>query len=168
MLQQTTAIVRVTQSQESFMINEESAGGKRERIRVEAQIWNSQLAEYELLMLELFAGKRTRAELLERERALICERAITALQVIVTAIESHPGTGQVGRLVRFLAGLYNGSDYPFDLSDLRALDTRLANACLDYLNYDRLGISDLDKHVEGGGRRLLAWFEEYGIERIRP
>jgi hypothetical protein len=47
---------------------------------------------------------------------------------------------------------HNGSDYPFDLSDLRPLDTKLANACLDYLNYDRLGISDLEKHLPGGGR----------------
>jgi hypothetical protein len=151
----------------SSMIIGESAEGERHRIHVEARIWNTQLAEYELLMLELFAGKRTRAELLERERAIICERAMAALKTIVTSIECHSGTGQVQRLVRFLAGLYNGSDYPFDLSELRALDTRLANACLDYLNYDRLGICDLDKHVDGGGRRLQAWFEGYGIEPVR-
>ena len=52
---------------------------------------------------------------------------------------AHPTTGQGGWLVRFLAGLYHGAEYPFDLSELRGLDTRLANACLDYLNYDRLG-----------------------------
>ena len=40
-------------------------------------------------------------------------------------------------LVRFLAALYNGDDYSFDLTELRGLDTKLTNACLDYLNYDR-------------------------------
>jgi hypothetical protein len=66
------------------------------------------------------------------------------------------GEEQSGRLVRFLAGLYNGYDYPFDLSDLRPLDTSLANARLDYLSYDRLAVCDLDKHLECGGRELRA------------
>jgi len=70
----------------------------------------------------------------------------------------------VGRLVRFLAGLYNGSDYPFDLTDLRALDTRLANACLDYLNYDRLGKAEVHKHLQGGDRQLNQWIEDVGLE----
>jgi hypothetical protein len=62
-------------------------------------------------------------------------------------------------------GLYNGYDYPFDLSDLRPLGTKLANACLDYLNYDRLGICDVDKHLEGGGRELEGWLRDYGKTR---
>jgi hypothetical protein len=70
-------------------------------------------------------------------------------------------------MVGFLAGIYNGYDYPFDLSDLRALDTHLANACLDYLNYDRLGIADLDRHLDGGGRELRAWLRDYGVEAIK-
>jgi hypothetical protein len=69
--------------------------------------------------------------------------------------------------VSFLAGLYNGYDYPFDLSDLRPLDTNLANACLDYLNYDRLAVCDLDKHLEGGGRELQAWIRDYNIVSLR-
>jgi hypothetical protein len=68
--------------------------------------------------------------------------------------------------VAFLAGVYNGWDYPFDLSDLRTLDTALANACLDYLNYDRLGICDLDKHLPGGGWALQAWIRDYNIVPI--
>lgn len=50
---------------------------------------------------------------------------------------------QTTRLVLFLAGVYNGSDYPFDLTWLRMLDTKLANACLDYLNFDRLGVNEV-------------------------
>jgi hypothetical protein len=84
-----------------------------------------------------------------------------------SSVYAHPGTGQAGRLVSFLAALYNGYDYPFDLSDLRPLDTKLANACLDYLNYDRLGICDLDKHLEGGGRVLQAWFRDYGLTPLQ-
>lgn len=46
-----------------------------------------------------------------------------------------------------VAGVYNGSDFPFDLTDLRALDTALANACLDSLNYDRPGRREVHRHL---------------------
>jgi hypothetical protein len=66
--------------------------------------------------------------------------------------------------VRFLAGVYNGQDYPFDLTDLRALDTKLANACLDYLNYDRLGKAEVHTHLAGGDRELHGWMKDAGAE----
>jgi hypothetical protein len=103
-------------------------------------------------------------EVLENDIQAIMDRAQDALQIIETAIGNNPTSGQAGRLVRFLAGLYNGSDYPFDLTDLRALDTRLANACLDYLNYDRLGKREVHRHLTGGDRRLHQWLEDYGIK----
>lgn len=89
-----------------------------------------------------------------------------ALKVIETAIHSHPTTGGARRLVKFLAGVYNGQDYPFDLTELRGLDTELSNACLDYLNYDRLGIKEIHKHLANGDRDLHRWLEEYGIEPV--
>jgi hypothetical protein len=101
---------------------------------------------------------------LDRDLAAIKSRAIAGLQAIEKAINDHPTTGQARRLVRFIAGLYNGQDYPFDLTELRGLDTKLANACLDYLNYDRLGIKEVHKHMANGERDLHRWLEEYGIE----
>ena len=82
----------------------------------------------------------------------------------ITAIEAHTGTGQARRLVKFLAGVYNGEDCPFDLTELRALDTEFANACLDYLNYDRLAKREVHHHLSGGDRELHRWFRDYGIE----
>jgi hypothetical protein len=79
------------------------------------------------------------------------ERARVGLQRIVNAIEDHPGSGQSARLIKFLAGVYNGHDYPFDLTDLRVLDTDLASACMDYLNYDRLGKAEVHTHLTGRG-----------------
>ena len=70
--------------------------------------------------------------------------------------------------MRFLAALYNGYDDVFDLIDLRALDTRLANACLDYLNSDRLGKQEVHHHLCGGERELQRWIERYGIQPRRP
>lgn len=132
-------------------------------VRVEAQIPAGLGSEFEQLMIELLAGKRPRMETLERDADAIERRATTALATIVRAIESHPGTGQTRVLVRFLAGVYNGQDYPFGLTELRGLDTALANACLDYLNYDRLAIAEVHRHLPGGGLQLQGWMRRYGL-----
>src|SRR5271168_524055 len=117
---------------------------------------------------EIVTGQKLeRTAALEHGVDAVMERARPALEIIETAIRQNPTTGQAGRLVRFLAGLYNGRDYPFDLTDLRALDTRLANACLDYLNYDRLGKREVHHHLTGGDRRLHQWLEDYGIKPRR-
>ncbi|EQD48592.1 hypothetical protein B1A_06060 [mine drainage metagenome] len=114
---------------------------------------------------EIVTGKKlTRMAALEHGVEAIMERARGALETLETAIREHPTTGQAGRLVRFLAGVYNGSDFPFDLTDLRALDTELANACLDYLNYDRLGKREVHHHLAGGDRELQGWMKDYRIE----
>ena len=44
------------------------------------------------------------------------------------------------------------------------IDTELANACLDYLNYDRLGKREVHHHLSGGDRELHQWLKDYGIE----
>jgi len=128
----------------------------------------AQARELDMAWREIISGERlARTEVLENDIQSIMDRAQEALQIIETAIGNNPTSGQAGRLVRFLAGLYNGSDYPFDLTDLRVLDTRLANACLDYLNYDRLGKREVHSHLTGGDRRLHQWLEDCGIKPRR-
>lgn len=129
---------------------------------------DAQARELETAWREIVAGKRPRTDILERDQEAIISRALAALEIIETAVRHNPTTGQAGRLVRFLAGVYNGYDYPFDLTDLRALDTRLANACLDYLNYDRFGKKEVHRHLSGGERELHQWIEDYGLEPYRP
>ena len=97
----------------------------------------AQARELDMAWREITSGQKlVRTEALEHDEQEIMDRAQEALRTIETAIGRNPTSGQARRLVRFLAGLYNGQDYPFDLTDLRALDTELANACLDYLNYE--------------------------------
>jgi hypothetical protein len=115
---------------------------------------------------EIVTGRKlVRTEMLEHSTEAVMERARTALEIIETAIRNNPTTGQSGHLVRFLAALYNGYDYTFDLTELRALDTELADACLDYLNYDRLGKAEVHQHLCGGERELQGWIERYGVKR---
>lgn len=135
-------------------------------VHVEADIPISQRDEFERAIVDIIAGERPRMEALDRDLAAIKNRVMAALAVIEKAINDHPTTGGATRLVRFLAGVYNGQDYPFDLTELRGLDMALANACLDYLNYDRLGTKEVHKHLANGERDLHRWLEEYKIEPV--
>ena len=128
----------------------------------------AQARELDMAWREIISGERlARTEALEHDIQSIMDRAQEALHTIEAAIGDNPTSGQAGRLIRFIAGLYNGHDYPFDLTDLRGLDTRLANACLDYLNYDRLGKREVHRHLTGGEQRLHQWLKDYGIKPQR-
>ena len=136
------------------------------KIEVTLQVGNEvQARELEAAWREIVTGETLpRSETLESDLEAIQERARTGLQVIEHAIREHPTTGQDGRLVRFLAAIYNGYDFSFDLTELRALDTELANACLDYLNYDRLAKREVHHHLSGGDRELQQWIDDYRLE----
>ena len=133
-------------------------------VRVEAEIPVSQRDEFERAIVDIIAGERPRMNTVDRDVNAITRRALESLKVIETAIREHPTSGQARRLVGFLAGLYNGQDYPFDMTELRGLDTALANACLDYLNYDRLGVKEVHKHLSNGDTDLHRWLADYSIE----
>jgi hypothetical protein len=98
------------------------AAPKRIQVTVDLAT-QSQAAELNAAWQEILAGQRLRLNTAAEDLSEIMERARTALPLITHAVETNPGAGQSRRLVRFLAGLYNGSDFPFDLTDLRSLDT---------------------------------------------
>jgi hypothetical protein len=136
----------------------------RKRIQMHFDVaTDDQAAELSAAYEEVVSGKRTRISTAAEDTLEVMERALAGLQRIVKAVEEHPGTGQARRLVRFLAGVYNGGDYPFDLTDLRAVDTELANACIDYLNYDRLAKAEVHKHLLDGGRQMQWFMTQHGI-----
>jgi len=134
---------------------------RRRKIRVEVEVPEALMGEFDLMVQEVLAGPRTRLTVLEQEFKAIEQRGLVGLAVILDTVRSGCG-GQVAYLVRFLANLYLKYDCPFDLIDLRSLDTALANACLDYLNYDRLGICDLERHLADGGLEVEGWIRDYG------
>jgi hypothetical protein len=136
----------------------------RKRIQLHFDVaTETQAAELSAAWEEIVRGKRARINTAAEDINEILDRAMDGLQRIVRAIEENPGTGQVGRLVRFLAGVYNGHEFHFDLTDLRALDTDLANACIDYLNYDRLSKAEVHTHLPDGGRQMQRFIVQQGI-----
>lgn len=131
-------------------------------VRVEFECPEELHREIDLALQDILAGKSGRLRSLERDVAAIETRAMRALDRIVAAIEAHD-SGQTRRLVRFLAGLYNSQTFPFELDALRGLDDELADACLDYLNYDRLGRREVHQHLPGGDRQLHGWIKRDGF-----
>lgn len=140
-----------------------SAFDSPELVDFHARVPADAVDELTATLMEIMKGARPRLQARETAEARITARALEALQLIAAAIDQHQGTGQARRLVAFVAGLYNGHDYPFDLTELRALDADLASACLDYLNYDRLGHREVHQHLPDGERQLHGWLARYGF-----
>jgi hypothetical protein len=132
---------------------------------VSVQITLPESMRNELLLAaeEIFYGRLERTQQLEKDRKNIRDAAMRGLKILAETLERHKGTGQTTRIAQFLGAIYNGYEYSFDLIDLRALDTELANACLAYLNYDRLGIDEVHSHLKGGGEPLNRWLAESGL-----
>jgi hypothetical protein len=71
----------------------------------------AQARELDMAWREIISGERlARTEALEHDIQSIMDRAQEALQTIEAAIGDNPTSGQAGRLIRFIAGLYNGYD----------------------------------------------------------
>jgi hypothetical protein len=65
-------------------------------------------------------------------------------------------SGQVRRVVLFIAATYNGEAFPFDLFELRAVDEGISDDMLLCIDALRWGQSDLHSLVPDGARRRLA------------
>jgi hypothetical protein len=85
-------------------------------IHIDVDIPASQLDEFERALVEIADGHLPRMDALLLDEAAIQAQAMQALQTIEASIQAHPTTGQSKRLMRLLAGVYNGQDYPFDLT----------------------------------------------------
>ena len=89
----------------------------------------AQLAELDAAWREIVIGQKLpRTEALEQDTEAIMERAREALAKIVRFIEQNAAASTSARLVKFIAGMYNGYDYHVDLTDLRTFDSALATA----------------------------------------
>lgn len=72
-------------------------------------------------------------------------------------------SGQIPRVARFIAATYNGSAFPFDLFDLRAVDVAISDDMLCCLNALRWARSDLYRLVPDGDRRVKDVIRRWGL-----
>lgn len=72
-------------------------------------------------------------------------------------------TGQCRVIARFLVGLYNGSRFPFDLTDLRTIDHSLFEDCMAVLRMDaRHCVQEVHNYFDNGGRRWEEMIKNWG------
>ena len=142
--------------------NEQAASLPYESVRLSEPELQEFLTDY----LQLLAAVRLAAASDKLSPVRIMHRALDALDLIVTSIVKYPRTGQSRRLVKFIAGCYDGREYPFNLTELRGLDTPLATACLEYLDYDRLAIREIHHFLPQKERSLLGWLKDYDLGSV--
>lgn len=74
-------------------------------------------------------------------------------------------TGQCRVIARFLAGLYNGTRCPFDLTDLRTVDDKLFEDCMATLRMDaRHCVQEVHNYFDHGGRRWENMIRDWKLE----
>lgn len=84
----------------------------------------------------------------EAERPRIRAAGIEALHRLLPVAQRC--TGQSRIVGRFLLSLYNGSAFPFSLTDLRGLDSALWDDCLAVLRLDRRPELEVHEYIENG------------------
>ena len=110
---------------------------------------------------DLMAGRYQRQIAAEQD---VVSAGVAALHRLLERVQAHWHTGQSRRMVAFLAGLYNGGDYPFDLTELRALDRDIAQDCLALLALDSRGAREVHRYIENGEAVWPAMIEDYGLK----
>lgn len=84
----------------------------------------------------------------EAERPAIRAKGIEALRRLVPVALRESGQSRI--VGRFLLSLYNGSAFPFALTDLRGLDSSLWDDCLAVLRLDRRPELEVHEYIANG------------------
>ena len=80
------------------------------------------------------------------------------------ALAEQRNSGQIVRVVQFIAATYNGQAFAFDLFDLRALDVEISDDMLRCLDALRWGRADLYTLVPDGDSRVKTVIERWGLQ----
>jgi hypothetical protein len=119
-------------------------------------------------MDEFFAqarGGKTTGQRAAEIRAQDRDAGLDSLAHLLRIAESD--TGQSAVVARFLAGLYNGNRYRFDLTDLRALDDDLFEHCLAVLRLDHRPAVEVHSYFPDGGERWQKMIADWNLDN-RP
>ncbi len=150
-------------------------GARTHERRAHKGIINNNLDDEIAMMTENILSPEAAAAFarMRAERAAYQERlpeiraaGVAAAQRLLNVAQSD--TGQSRRVARFLLGLYNGTRFPFDLTDLRGIDFALHRDCMSVLAMDFTPEVEIHRHFENGGalfERLAAdWGWGFGQE----
>jgi hypothetical protein len=96
-------------------------------------------------------------------RDIVETRGAAALQRLFRMAQGN--TGECRYIVNFLLGLYNGARFPFDLTDLRAIDNSLFEDRMTVLAMDaRVTRKEVHLYVDNGGRAFEQLAKDCAVE----
>lgn len=75
-------------------------------------------------------------------------------------------THQSRHIAHFVMGLFNGRDYPFDLSRLMCLDERLLLDCMKVLEWSSMKSSWINDFMDRPNSDFVALAAEHGIRPV--
>lgn len=97
------------------------------------------------------------------DRDIIETRGAAALQRLFQLAQKEHG--QCRYIARFLLGLYNGTRFPFDLTDLRAVDDVLFADCMDVLRMDaRVTHQEVHQYFTNGGKAFEQLAQDWAVD----
>ncbi|WP_296231498.1 DUF7673 family protein [uncultured Pseudomonas sp.] len=98
----------------------------------------------------------------DKQRPALLVAGVQALNRLVPVALNFTSEGRA--VGRFLLGLYNGEDFPFDLTELRGLDLALFEDCLAVLMMDYSPEVEVHERLEHGSaiwqRLMEMWAPE--------
>lgn len=107
------------------------------------------------------AGGETPAQRAAEIRAQDRDASLDSLAHLVEVAE---GSSRQARVVaQFLAGLYNGDDFPVSLPDFRRLDDDLLEHCLQVLRLDHRHATEVHRYFPNGETRWQAMIRRWGL-----
>lgn len=99
-------------------------------------------------MIEAMAKMRAKRDALLRDRPAVRARGLDALGRLLSIAQGDSGQCRV--VAGFLLGCYNGTRFPFDLTDFRRLDHEIFCDCLAVLELDFQPEREVHTYFENG------------------
>ena len=94
--------------------------------------------------------RRAQLQAFEKSKPAVRATGLAALKRLIPIAQGD--TGQSVRVAHFLLGCYNGHEFPFDLTDLRALDFDIHADCMAVLQMDYAPEREIHQLIENGAR----------------
>lgn len=89
------------------------------------------------------------------------KRGEAALRRLMPIAQGH--SGQCRFVARFLLGLYNGTRFPFDLTDMRCVDGEILDDFLDVLRMDFNLVQEVHMYFQDGNAIFEELARDYGV-----
>lgn len=137
-------------------------------LRITVDVPVDKEAEFQQLWMQILNGEdnpvsRT-VEAANRTRAHVATEGVAALKRLYEI--ALRDSGQCRIVASFLAGLYNGQRFPFDLTDLRCVDDAIFEDCTALLRMDaRQCEQEIHNYFDNGNERWEKMIQDWKLEK---